>query len=377
MELVFWVSIAVLAYTYVGYPMLMAVLGRVRPRPVRRQAIRPTVSLLIVAHNEARWIEPKLRNSLGLEYPEDRREIVVALDGSTDGTTEIARGHEAEGVTVIGFETQRGKPSVLNDVIPKLRGEIVVLSDARQLYDRAALVALVENFTDPCVGAVSGELILTNEAGAAVGEGVGLYWRYEKLIRRQESHRGSTVGATGAIYAIRRDLFEPIPSDTLLDDVIIPMRIARRGYRVVFEAGAKAFDQAAATARQEFARKVRTISGNFQMFVRERWLLNPFKNRLWFQTVSHKAVRLLAPGFLLCAFGANVALLDGVLYLMSFAGQVLFYAAAILGYLRRNRRSPGGRWLSGPYVFCLLNFITVMSFYTFITKRQAVTWTKA
>lgn len=377
MELVFWVSIAVLAYTYVGYPMLMAVLGRVRPRPVRRQAIRPTVSLLIVAHNEARWIEAKLRNSLGLEYPRDRREIVVALDGSTDGTTEIARGHEAEGVTVIGFETQRGKPSVLNDVIPKLRGEIVVLSDARQLYDRAALVALVENFTDPCVGAVSGELILTNEAGAAVGEGVGLYWRYEKLIRRQESHHGSTVGATGAIYAIRRDLFEPIPADTLLDDVIIPMRIARRGYRVVFEAGAKAFDQAAATARQEFARKVRTISGNFQMFVRERWLLNPFKNRLWFQTVSHKAVRLLAPGFLLCAFGANVALLDGVLYLMSFAGQVLFYAAAILGYLRRNRRSPGGRWLSGPYVFCLLNFITVMSFYTFITKRQAVTWTKA
>ena len=194
------------------------------------------------------------------------------------------------------FAVRRGKAAVLNDVVPRASGAIVVLADARQRFEPDTVRALTRPFADPAVGAVSGELILTETLeGPAVGRGVGVYWRYEKLIRKSESRVDSTVGATGAIYAIRRELFEPIPEDTLLDDVLIPLRIVRRGYRVLFEPAARAWDRVAASAGEELARKVRTLAGNFQLFVREPWLLDPRRNRIWLATVSHKGLRLLGP----------------------------------------------------------------------------------
>jgi cellulose synthase/poly-beta-1,6-N-acetylglucosamine synthase-like glycosyltransferase len=300
----------------------------------------------------------------------------MASDGSTDGTIEIARKYEPLGLTIIGFEARRGKPAILNDVVKQLRGEIVVFSDARQLYHPQALAELVTNFADPRVGAVSGELILHNELGTTVGEGVSLYWRYEKFIRRNESCVDSTVGATGAIYAIRRELFQPIPTDTILDDVLIPMRIASRGYRVLFEPRALAYDQVALTPTQEFTRKVRTIAGNFQLFSRERWLLNPLRNRLWFQNFSHKGLRLLSPLFLVAAFTVNLFLLNEPLYRWALGVQILFYGAALGGYTSRNtrRKLP---LLSIPYVFCLLNWVSVVAFLRFVTGRYHVTWEKA
>ena len=375
-RVVFWVAVACTLYTYLGYPALLALLARLRPRPVRRAPVRPSVSILIVAHNEARSIARKIESCLALDYPADRLEIAVASDGSTDATAAIARAYERRGVRVFAFEVRRGKPSALNAAIPKLRGEIVVLADARQTFDPGALTALVENFADPEVGAVSGELVVGEGAGAAVADGVGVYWRYEKAIRRHESRYDSAVGATGAIYALRRALFERIPDDTVLDDVLIPMRVAGRGHRVIFEPAARALDEATATARQEFVRKVRTIAGNFQLFVRHPWLLNPRRNRLWVQTVSHKALRLLAPAFLLAILASCVALRDVPLYRTALVLQGLFYAAAALGHLVGARRRTS-RWLTVPYAFCFLNFITVVSFWRFVTARQAVTWTKA
>jgi cellulose synthase/poly-beta-1,6-N-acetylglucosamine synthase-like glycosyltransferase len=246
--------------------------------------------LVVVGHNEATRIEGRLKNLLSLDYPRDRLEILFASDGSTDGTVEVARAFEAAGVVIIAFEGRRGKPAVLNDVVARARGDIVVLVDARQTFDKGALRELVKAFADPQVGAVGGELILTTaeDKNTHAEEGIGFYWRYEKFIRRNESHLHSTVGATGAIYAIRRTLFEPIPPDTILDDVLIPMRIARRGYRVLFEPEARAYDQITGGAYREFIRKVRTIAGNFQLIARERWILNPLQNRLWFQNISHK-----------------------------------------------------------------------------------------
>ena len=234
--------------------------------------------------------------------------------------------------------------------------------------------ALAQPFADPRVGAVSGELMLTDgPAGTAVGRGVGFYWRYEKHIRRCESRVDSTVGATGAVYAIRRTLFEPIPEDTVLDDVLIPLRITRRGYRVLFEPAARAWDQVAASARQEFTRKVRTLAGNFQLFGRERWLLDPRRNRLWLETVSHKGLRLAAPVLHAGALVASAALADGALYRIALIGQAVFYAAALAGHLLRHtgRRSP---LLSLPYVLCLLNWATVVGFFRFAAGRQAATW---
>lgn len=334
------------------------------------------VSVLVPAHNEAGRIQGKIENLLSLDYPRDRLEILVASDGSTDGTARLARAFEQAGVTVTAFETCRGKPAVLNDLIPKARGEIAVLADARQRFEPRALRALVAPFADPEVGAVSGELILTsNPDHTAVGTGVGFYWRYEKFIRSSESRVDSTVGATGAIYAIRRELFEPIPDDTILDDVLIPMRIVRQGYRALFEPGAQACDRVVSRAAEEFARKVRTISGNFQLFSRERWLLHPRRNRLWFQTVSHKALRLGSPLLFLVAFGTNLALAGGLLYRGMLLAQIVFYMAALCGCALRNsrRRIP---LLTVPYTMCLLNWATVVGFYRFVTGQQPVTWKK-
>jgi len=375
-HVLFWVSVLLVGYTYLGYPALMGAWAALRSRPPRSLGGKPMVSVVIVAHNEAMRIAGRLENLLALDYPRDRLEVLLASDGSTDGTPERARAYVQAGVRVISFETRRGKSAVLNDLVGKARGEIVVLADARQRFETGALRALVGPFANPQVGAVSGELILTENAeGTAVGEGVGFYWRYEKFIRRSESRVDSAVGATGAIYAIRRDLFEPIPEDTILDDVLIPMRIARRGYRVLFEPRARAFDRAAATAGEEFGRKVRTIAGNFQLFAREVWLLNPFRNRLWLQTVSHKGLRLLSPLFLIAAFWANLLLADAPFYRWTLVGQIIFYGAALAGYARRDARRKFPL-LIVPYVLCLLSWATVVAFLRFLTGRQRVTWEK-
>jgi Glycosyl transferase family 2 len=376
--LVFWAAVLLLAYGNLGYPVLVRLWARARPRPVRRWPLpQPTVTVLVVAHDEAARIDRRIQNLLALDYSPGRVEIVVASDGSGDDTVRRARAYESSGVRVVAFPVQRGKPAVLNDLVPRCRGEVVVLADARQTFDRAALRALVAPFADPEVGAVSGELVLVRqESGRAVEEGVGFYWRLEKSIRDAESAVDSTVGATGAIYALRRELFQPLPADTLLDDVLVPLQAVRRGYRVVFEHAARAYDRPAASAAEELARKVRTIAGNFQLFSREAWLLSPWRNRLWLQTVSHKGLRLLTPLLLAAALLANLALLDHPLYRLLLAAQAGFYAAALLGLtLGRHHRTPP--LLSVPGFVCLLAWATVIGFLRFAHGRQAVTWAPA
>jgi poly-beta-1,6-N-acetyl-D-glucosamine synthase len=376
----FWISVALLAYVYVGYPTLAwarAVLQRHAPPRRATSEAAPGVTVLVVAYNEAARVAARIENLLASDYPRDRLEILIASDGSTDATADIARRYAPDGVQTAAFEMRRGKPAVLNDVVPKARGEIVVLADARQQFEPETVRALVAPFADPTVGAVSGELMLTDGRGSTgVGRGVGFYWRYEKLIRKSESRVDSTIGATGAVYAIRRALFEPIPEDTVLDDVLIPLYITRQGYRVLFEPAARAWDQVAGQARQEFGRKVRTLAGNFQLFGRERWLLNPRANRLWLPTVSHKGLRLVAPVLHVGAFAASLALAGAPLYRAALIGQSVFYAAALAGHLLRHsgRRSA---LLSVPYVLCLLNWATVVGFCRFAAGRQAVTWDRS
>lgn len=373
----FWLSVLLLAYIYAGYPVLMRAWAGLRARRPSSGYGAPAVTVVVVAYNEAGCIEGKLENLLALDYPRERLEILLGSDGSTDDTAARVRAAGHAGVRLAAFEGRRGKPAVLNDLVRQARGEIVIFTDARQRFDAGAVRALVAAFADPHVGAVSGELILTaGSEGTAVGEGVGFYWRYEKFIRWNESLVDSTVGTTGAIYAIRRELFEPIPEDTILDDVLIPMRIVRRGYRVLFEPAACAYDRVASRAGQEFRRKVRTIAGNFQLFARDRWLLNPARNRLWLQTVSHKGLRLLSPVFHLAAFGSNLLLADWSFYRWALVGQGVFYAVALAGYSLRNARKKIP-FLSVPYVLCLLSWATVIAFCRFARGRQAVTWETA
>jgi cellulose synthase/poly-beta-1,6-N-acetylglucosamine synthase-like glycosyltransferase len=388
----FWLSIGLLFYVYVGYPATAVVRARVRPQPIARAVERrshpstipfpdrrgeklvPRVSIVVVAYNEASSIEARLENLLALDYPADRLEILVGSDGSTDDTVERARGYQRFGVRVQPFTHRRGKPAVLNALVPHASGDIVLFADARQRFEAATLRAIVADFNDPSVGAVSGELMLeAGDADAPAGQGAALYWRYEKMIRSAESRTDSTVGATGAIYAIRRSLFVTIPDDTLLDDVLIPLRIVQQGYRVVFEPAARAFDRTSTTAQQEFGRKARTIAGTFQLFSRERWLLDPRRNRLWFATMSHKGLRLLLPALHAGALVANVAAAGAWPYNWLLAAQGAFYAAALAGAIQRRGRHRI-KLFTVPYTLCLLCWADVVGFYRFVANRQPVTW---
>jgi cellulose synthase/poly-beta-1,6-N-acetylglucosamine synthase-like glycosyltransferase len=374
---IFWASALLLVYLYAGYPILIHLWARLRPRHSIARDIQPRISILVVAHNEGHRLARRLENLLALEYPVDRVDVLVGSDGSNDGTDALSRGFRHPRLRIFNFPTRRGKAAVLNDLVKEARGEILVMADARQRFATDAIAKLVRHFADPAVGAVSGELVLTrNVKGTAVGEGVGFYWRYEKLIRSSESLTDSTVGVTGAIYAIRKELFEPLPEDIILDDVLIPIRIVARGYRVLFEPKARAYDRAAGTAAEEFKRKVRTIAGNFQLLSRETWLLSPLRNRLWLQTLSHKGLRLIGPLLLIAAFGANLALLSSPFYTGTLLAQVTFYLAALGGFLLRDARRRI-RALIVPYTVCLLNWATAVALFRFLTQRQSAIWEAA
>ena len=370
----FWVSLTLLVYVYVGYPAVAAVRARFWATQRLRAPIEPKVSIIVIAHNEAERIDARLENLLALDYPRRQLEIIVGSDGSSDDTVERARQYERFGVSVRAFQQHRGKPAVVNALLPLVRGEIVLFADARQRFDGRSLRELVANFADPRVGAASGELVVSaNDGTVTAGHGAAFYWRYEKFIRSAEGRVDSTVGATGAIYAIRHSLFEPIPDDTLLDDVLVPLRVMRRGYRVVFEPNARAYDDASSTARQEFVRKTRTIAGTFQLMAREGWLFNPLRNRLWFETISHKVLRLALPMFHASVLVSNIVVADSGFYGLTLALQVTFYAAAVVGLTRRDSRNRSIVF-TAPCAVCLLLWATVVGFYRFITHRQQVTW---
>ena len=376
--LLFWFSLSAIVYMFIGYPIALAVWSRIRPRCWQQQPCEPTVSIVISAYNEAASIAAKIESLLSLDYPAEQVEILVGSDGSTDGTAQQLLAMSHPRVHVFVFPQRRGKPVVLNTLVPKARGEIILFSDVRQKFEPRVLRVLTQSFADPRIGAVSAEVILNRrEDGTAVSEGSGFYWRYETFIRNRESLIDSSIAVTGPIYAIRRALFEPIPDDTIVDDVLIPLRIARRGYRVVIEPEARAYDAPYTVAGQEFTRKVRTLAGNFQLFAREGWLFNPFRNRLWWQTMSHKALRLLIAPLQIALIGANVALFGGPLvYKIAMLAQIVFYAGAIAGWLLpREWKKPFV--ITFPYFFCLLSWASVLAFLRSITGRQPVTWQKA
>ena len=377
LPILFWAAVALVAYTFIGYPIVLAVLTRVRPRRWRRESIEPRISVVISAYNEAALIATKIRNLLANDYPCDRIEILVGCDGSTDGTADAVRAIGDERVHLFDFPQRRGKSTVLNALVPRAGGEIVVLCDVRQKFENGTLRALVRSFADPAVGAVSGEVLLTTEAGTVVTEGSSAYWRYETFIRSAECAVDSSIAVTGPIYAIRKELFEPVPADTLIEDMLIPLRIVRRGYRVVVDSGARALDPAFATAAQEFTRKVRTLAGNFQLFAREPWLFNPLRNRLWWQILSHKALRLLIAPLQITLVIVNAAILPlSPVYKIAMLCQIFFYAGALAGLvLPKNWKKPFV--VTVPFVFCLLSWASVLAFLRSITGRQPVTWQKA
>jgi len=339
MAIVFWISALAVAYVYAGYPAILALWARLRPRPVRKGQVLPPVTIVIAARNEAARLGARIDNLLALDYPADRIQIVVASDGSTDATATVLQRY-ADRVDAV-MVPPGGKASALNAAVAAARNEILVFADARQSFARDAVQALVAPFADPQVGCVSGELVLdceTADRTSSMGDGVGFYWKYEKWLRRHESLVSSMVGVTGAIYAMRRVLWEPLPAGTILDDVLTPMRVASRGFRVVMELEARAYDRVVAAAGDEFRRKTRTLAGNYQLVTIKPSLLVPLLNPLWFQFVSHKLGRLLVP-YALCLLAIASAVLAGqaAVYTVAFLCQLIFYGLALYGAVLHRR----------------------------------------
>ena len=265
METLFVVSVAFIVYTYMFYPLVIFLWGTLFPRRIEKDYQRVPLTVVLAVRNEESNIEARLEDLRAQDYPSELVEIVVVSDASTDRTVELARRFEGDRVKVLELTRSAGKSGALNAGVAAAANDLIVFADARQRFGDNVFAELTAVLADGRIGGVSGELVIEPKSGSEVGEGVGLYWRYEKLIRRMESASGSVVGATGSIYAIRKRLYVPLPEHTLLDDFVVPMRIVLRGYRVVFERSARAYDISSATAAQEFARKVRTLAGNFQM----------------------------------------------------------------------------------------------------------------
>jgi poly-beta-1,6-N-acetyl-D-glucosamine synthase len=334
--IVFWISLAAVAYVYVGYPLVLMVWRRLAPKPVRKCAYEPTVSLVISMENESCNVLPKMRNCRDLDYPPEKLQVIVSLDAPTDSTYELLRNIAPPGVRIVFSPIRGGKAAAVNRGVSVATGEILVFGDASQRLEPNALRELVANFADESVGAVSGALILLDEHGREACDGAGAYWRYEKVLRAMESDIHSVPGATGAIYAVRRSLFAPVPAGTILDDVVVPMRIVLGGHRAVFDPTARAYDAVTDSAQCEYRRKRRTLTGNYQLIVEMPELLSCRRNPVFAQFVSHKMGRLLVPYGLAALFVSNLFLLRGA-YRAAFAGQVLFYLLAASGGLVGHR----------------------------------------
>ena len=349
-EVVFCSSASVVAYIYAGYPALLALWARLAARPWRPAADGrlPSVSVVVAARNEGACLEARLENLLSQDYPESLREIIVVSDGSTDDTV-VRLAPYGRRIRLIELPAG-GKAAALNRAVEAAANDIIVFADARQRFARDSVRQLVRPFGDPTVGAATGELVLDVETGrpqasnahpSSVGEGVGLYWTYEKWLRRRESLVASTVGATGAIWAIRKSLWRPLPLDTLLDDVLAPLRVVLGGHRVVFVPEALAFDRAASDAATEQRRKVRTLAGNYQLLWQEPRLLSPFHNPVWLPFVSHKLGRLVVPYALVGLLMSSMALAaEHLVFGIALAVQTAFYVLALHGATLAMDRPP-------------------------------------
>jgi len=373
MKLVFWAAVALIAYAYAGYPVWLWLWSRWRPRPVQRGTIQPRVSIVVVVRNEERVLRSKLENLLALDYPQERTDLVIVSDGSTDGTDGILHEYARNPrVHTVLNHLSRGKAAGLNDALNWVQGDIVIFTDARQNIETGAVRALLENFADPEVGCVSGELMLGDPDEGEQSQGMGLYWRIEKRVRELESASGSVVGATGAFYSVRRELLAPIPAETVLDDVYVPMQVARAGGRVVFEPRARAWDLADQGTGREFSRKVRTLSGNYQLLQLAPWLLSR-TNPLRFEFISHKLLRLVVPFALVTALAA-CAFLPQPFYRLVLLLQLGFYALSLLG-MTRMKIGPLARLGDAASTFVVLNTAAVVAFANFVTARK-VAWTR-
>ena len=367
-RLIFWLSAVVVAYAYLGYPLLLWLAQFLFRRPVRKAPIEPSVSLLISAYNEAQVIAAKVRNSLALDYPADRLEIVIASDGSTDATLPIVRSlieQEGKGrVRLLEFSENRGKVTALNDAVPQLRGEIVAFSDASSMLAKDALRKLVANFADERVGAVSGVYKVLNQDHARLGRQEDFYWKYETFLKIQEAKIGGLTGAHGCLYGMRNSLYPFPPRGTINDDFVIPASVLRRGFRVAYEPQAIAYEEA--HEMEGFGRRIRIMAGNIEQLREIKGLLCPPQPLVLFCFLSHKATRVVVPLAMIALALSSAFLWHAPFYRWALGGQILFYGLALLGALDWLKPKA----LRLPFYFCMINVSLFALLYRVVSHRK-------
>jgi cellulose synthase/poly-beta-1,6-N-acetylglucosamine synthase-like glycosyltransferase len=371
----FWFSICAVSYVYLGYPVVLYFWSKVKPKlHDADDAYLPTVTVLVCAYNEEKVIKEKIENSLDLDYPVGKLKIVIASDGSTDKTPEIISKYLDDRLVFYNYDTRFGKIGVILNTIPKIASEIIVFSDANTMYLRSAIRMLIRNFADPVVGAVSGDVTLQNEE-TSFGESESAYYVYERWIQQAESKIGSMVGADGAMYAIRRDLFIEPSKKTILDDFVISMNVALQGYRVVYDSEAKAYEGNTISHKSEFLRKSRIIAGAVQTLLLCEGGPSFRQPQLLFCYLSHKLLRWIVPCLLVVCLTANIILYyssANIIFSVFLIFQGAFYILAVLGYW--NRRNTLGRLFSIPFYFCLVNGAALYGLYKGVFNKQKVTW---
>ncbi len=376
MAILFWLFLFLIAYTYLIYPLLVIGLsGLLTDRDKQTLERFPSVTMVVPAYNEEGVIEEKIHNCLSLDYPQGKLNFILGSDGSSDRTAALLKGYQGKRFLMIFFPEREGKTRVLNKLIPKAEGEIVLFSDANSMYGRNAVLKLVRHFSDPAVGGVCGRLELINPSGAPGGEGEGLYWHYENQIKGAEGRLGTVISANGSIFAVRRELLEPLPTRAAInDDFILTLQVIQRGKRVVYEPEATAVESTSPDMESEFQRKIRISSLNFNAFPQLLPLLLPRYGFAALALFSHKLLRWLVPFLAVGLLLSNLFLLDqSGIYPTLLAGQGLVYLGALLGFLGDLLLDDAGP-LIPFYYLGMVNTALVIGFWRSLTGTQTSAW---
>jgi poly-beta-1,6-N-acetyl-D-glucosamine synthase len=372
----FWLSAVTIAYAYVGYPILIALLARWRGRPVRQEAIEPTVTVLVAAYNEQDCIANKIENTLSQDYAPERLSIAIVSDGSTDRTNEIVEGLNSERVRLLYQPTRQGKVGALLRAMPLTESEIVVFSDANSIFPSGTIRMLIRNFADPEVGAASGAKRMLAQGDQVAGQGEGLYWRYESFLKRCDSAVSSVMGVPGEIWAARRIAYVPPDAGSLLDDFVASLRMVAAGWRVVYDPDVFAYEEASPSLSAEWQRRARNAAGGWQAFFQLKPLLRHPNRLIPWQYLSHRMLRwMVVPMLMILLLLSNCLLLDHPFYRWTLAVQIVFYLVAALGWFltAKGRRI---NWLLAPFYICMLNGTALAGGWRFVRGRQSVIWKK-
>ena len=374
-QIVFWSSVAALFYTYAGYPILVLIVSLLRARIVKRAANEPSVSVIIAAYNEERAMRSKLENTFALNYPATKLEVIVASDCSTDRTDEIVHEFAPRGVRLHRQPERLGKTAAQNEAVKLARGEVVLFSDATTLYQPNVLNVMMPDFADPSVGCVAGRLIYLDPAESVVGHGARSYWSYETFLKTHESRVFSLVGASGCLYAVRRDAYVPMYHEAC-SDFLIATKMVEQGLRTVFEPDAICTEETNRHAGKEMRMRVRVITQTFTDLWRHRAMMNPRRGGFYaVQLFSHKVLRYFVPIFLFAMFGSSTVLaLNSRFYAAALAAQLLFYALAIGGWILELAGVGRLRMLALPQYFVLANVAAVIACYKFLSGERYSRW---